>query len=162
VTVLSGRAGCFSAGFDLKVFQRGDAAEVREMLRAGAELALRVLSFPTPVVTVCAGHAYPMGAFLLLSADLRLCAEGPFKIGLNEVTIGLTIPRFAIEVARQRLTPAWFNRAAASELAAAAEEAALRLAKVDMAAHHATKLCARGPAIAAVRAAIDEELGSGR
>ncbi len=184
VTVLSGRAGTFSAGFDLKVFQRGDPAEVREMLRLGAELALRVLSFPTPVLGVCAGHAYPMGAFLLLSADLRLGADGPFKIGLNEVTIGLTIPRFAIEVARQRLTPAWFNRAATTgemcspaeavvagfldrvtppaELAAAADEAALRLTKLDMTAHHATKLRARAPALAAVRAAIDEELGSGR
>ena len=29
---------------------------------------------------------------------------------MNEVAIGLTVPRFAIEIARQRLTPAYFSR----------------------------------------------------
>jgi hypothetical protein len=33
-------------------------------------------------------------------------AEGHYRIGMNEVAIGLTVPRFAIEIARQRLTPA--------------------------------------------------------
>jgi enoyl-CoA hydratase len=179
VTVLTGRAGMFSAGFDLKVLGGGNAEDVRAMLRSGAELALRILSFPTPVVTVCTGHAYPMGAFLMLSADLRLGADGPYKIGLNEVAIGLTLPRFAVEVARQRLTPAYFNRVLtaemyspaeavtagfldrvtpAAELDAAAQEAAERLTKLDMTAHHASKLRVRGPAIQAVRAAIDAEL----
>jgi enoyl-CoA hydratase len=184
VTVLRGRTGCFSAGFDLKVFQSGDAEASRAMLRAGAELALRLLAFPTPVLCACTGHAYPMGAFLLMSSDLRIGADGPFRIGLNEVTIGLTIPKFALEIARYRLTPAHFNRTATTgemfgpaeavaagfldrvtadvELDAAVEEAATRLTKLNMPAHHATKLRVRAPAIAAVRAAIDEELGSGR
>src|SRR5258706_6146609 len=41
---------------------------------------------------------------------LRLAAQGPYKIGLNEVAIGITVPQFGIEVARQRLTPAYFSR----------------------------------------------------
>src|SRR5436189_1882777 len=67
--LLVGRPGIFSAGFDVKVFASGDLAAIRTMLRAGADLIDRILSFPFPVVTACTGHAYPMGAFLMLAAD---------------------------------------------------------------------------------------------
>ncbi len=180
VALLTGRGGCFSAGFDLKVFAQGSARDIHALLRSGAELAHRVLSFPAPVLTACTGHAYPMGAFLMLSADLRLGADGPFRIGMNEVAIGIPVPGFAIEVARQRLTPAYFNRATTTgemfspseavvagfldrvipvaDLAAAADVAAEQLAKLNRAAHYATKLRARAPALAAIRAAIESEL----
>ena len=180
VVVLTARGKAFSAGFDLKVFSEGSARDMHAMLKSGAELALRLLSFPTPVVAACNGHALPMGAFLLLSSDVRIAAEGAYGIGMNEVAIAMTVPRFAIEVARQRLTPAYFNRAvttgqmfAPAEAAAAgfvdwtvpaaaldstAYEIAERLAKIDMASHAATKLRAREPAINAIRAAIDQDI----
>jgi enoyl-CoA hydratase/carnithine racemase len=53
-----------------------------------------------------------MGAFLLLSTDLRIGADSGARIQINEVKIGLVLPRFAIEVCRQRLAPAHFSRAA--------------------------------------------------
>ena len=59
------------------------------MVRLGAELALRVLSFPRPVAIACNGHAYPMNAFLMLAADIRIGTEGAFGIGMNEVAIGI-------------------------------------------------------------------------
>ena len=180
VVVLTARGKAFSAGFDLKVFSEGSARDMHAMLKSGAELALRLLSFPTPVVAACNGHALPMGAFLLMSSDVRIAAEGAYGIGMNEVAIAMTVPRFAIEVARQRLTPAYFNRAvttgqmfAPAEAAAAgfvdwtvpaaaldstAHEIAERLAKIDMASHAATKLRAREPAINAIRAAIDQDI----
>jgi enoyl-CoA hydratase len=179
VVVLTGREGCFSAGFDLNVFTRG-ADEILEMLTLGATLAERILAFPTPVVAACSGHALPAGAFLLLSADCRIGADGPFRIGLNEVRIGMTVPWFAIEVARQRLHPAHFDRAvvnstmyapqeavtagfldrvvAPSELRAASLEAAGELAQLDPASHTATKMRARAGAIKAMRSAIETEL----
>ena len=61
VVVLEGRDGCFSAGFDLKVFA-GEPERVLEMLTLGATLAERLLSFPTPVVVACTGHAIAAGA----------------------------------------------------------------------------------------------------
>ena len=152
------------------------------MLKLGAELAFKILSFPTPVITVTTGHAYPMGAFLMLAADWRIGAEGAWRTGLNEVQIGLTVPRFALEVARQRLTPAYFSRTAVTGemygpdeairagfldeatplagLAAAVEAAVERMERLDPASHAATKLRARAGAIAAVRAAIDEDLSA--
>jgi enoyl-CoA hydratase len=179
VVVLSGREGFFSAGFDLEAFARGQD-EILEMMLLGATLAERILSFPTPVVGACTGHAFPAGAFLLLSADCRIGADGPFQIGLNEVRIGMTVPWFAIEVARQRLQPAHFDRAvvnatmysprealsagfldrvvAEAELVAVSLEAAGELARLDPAAHTATKLRARATALKAVRSAIESEL----
>ncbi len=180
VVILTGRGKTFSAGFDLKVFSDGDANENFSMLRSGAELAYRLLSFPTPIVAACNGHALPMGAFLLMCSDLRIAAEGTYGIGMNEVAIKLTVPRFAVEAARQRLTPAYFNRALttgqlfgpaeaaaagfvdwtvpAAELDAVATRTAEALCKIDMPSHHATKLRAREGALKAIRAAIDSDI----
>jgi len=110
VTVLSAHGKHFSGGFDLNVFAKGNADEQYQMVKAGAELALRILSFPYPVVAACHGNAYPMGAFLIMSSDYRLAAEGDYRIGMNEVAIGITPPRWATEIARQRLLPAYLSR----------------------------------------------------
>jgi len=106
VVLRSARPGIFSAGFDLKIFQAGDARGSLEMVRAGAELALRLMSFPLPTIGVMEGHAFPMGTFLLLACDVRLGARGPYRMGLNEVAIGISPPGFAIELARSRVQPA--------------------------------------------------------
>jgi enoyl-CoA hydratase len=112
VVLRSSRPSIFSAGFDLKVFASGDAAKSLEMVKAGAELALRLMSFPLPTIGVLEGHAFPMGTFLLLACDVRLGAQGPHRMGLNEVAIGISPPGFAIELARSRLHPAWLSRTA--------------------------------------------------
>jgi len=109
VVVLTGREKFFSAGFDLEVFSERPH-EIVEMLTLGARLSERLLSFPTPVLVACSGHAIAAGTFPLLAADLRIGIEGPHKLGLNEVRIGLTVPLYVVELARQRLTPRDFNR----------------------------------------------------
>ncbi len=180
VVVLTGREGYFSAGFDLKVFSGGDPDRIVEMLRLGATLSERVLSFATPVLVACSGHAVAAGTFITLAADLRIGIAGPYRLGLNEVQIGLTVPWFAIELARQRLSPAHFDRAVvtaamygpdeaveaglldrvvpAEELRAASLQAAEGLAGLNAAAHTATKLRVRAGALKAIRAAIESEL----
>jgi enoyl-CoA hydratase len=180
VVVLRGRDGYFSAGFDLKVFSGGDPDRVVEMLRLGATLAERVLSFATPVLVACSGHAVAAATFVALAADVRIGVDGPYRLGLNEVQIGLTVPWFAIELARQRLTPAHFDRAvvtaamytpaeaveagfldrivAPEELRSASLQAAETLAGLNAAAHTATKLRVRAGALTAIRTAIESEL----
>lgn len=176
--LLTGRDGVLSAGFDLGVLAAGGGDAVA-MVRGGFELAERLLSFPTPVVIACSGHAFAMGAFLLLSGDLRIGVVGDRRIAANEVAIGLTMPRAAIEILRQRLTPAAFVRATllaetfgpaeavaagfldrivpAAELAEVAGAAAAQLATLDGAAHAATKLRARAELLPALRAAIEAD-----
>jgi enoyl-CoA hydratase len=181
VVVLGGRPGVFSAGFDLKVLREGgDAAG--SMLRAGFELAERILSFPAPVVIACSGHAIAMGAFLVLSGDYRIGAAGPYKITANEVAIGLTLPLAAVEICRQRLSPAYFSRVTiisevfapadavaagfldrvveGAELDQAARSAAGQLGQLDIAAHSATKLRARKASLEALHEAIELESAS--
>jgi len=182
VVVLTGREGRFSGGFDLGVLNAGGGDAVA-MLRAGFELSVRLLAFPTPVVIACTGHAIAMASFLLVSADYRIGAAGPFKITANEVAIGLTLPRVAVEICRQRLTPAHFNRVLnlaevyspddavaagfldrvvpAADLAAVAHEVATGLAQLDMRAHAASKQLTRGDALQAIRAALDAQFPVG-
>ncbi|MBR0717084.1 crotonase/enoyl-CoA hydratase family protein [Bradyrhizobium liaoningense] len=180
VVLRSARPGIFSAGFDLKVFASGDAAKSLEMVRAGAELALRLMAFLHPTIGLMEGHAYPMGTFLLLACDVRLGAEGPHRMGLNEVAIGIAPPSFAIELARSRVHPAWLSRTAtlgemyepADALTAgfldrvvAAEAIDTSLAQIITAlraihkpSHATAKKRLRQPAMDAMRAAIDREL----
>jgi enoyl-CoA hydratase len=110
VVLRSARKGVFSAGFDLKIFAANEPQRSLEMVKAGAELALRLLTYPFPTVGVMEGHAFPMGTFLLLACDARIGAKGPFRMGLNEVAIGIAPPGFAIELARSRVHPAWLSR----------------------------------------------------
>jgi enoyl-CoA hydratase len=174
--LLVGKPGIFSAGFDVKVFASGNLPDIMAMLRAGADLVARILSFPFPVVTACTGHAYPMGAFLMLAADVRFGADGPYRIGMNEVAIRIVPPRFAVEIARQRLTPPAFHRlivtgemlapreaaaagfldhvVAEAELLPKARETVRGLSRLDMTSHGTTKLRVREQALKALREAI--------
>ncbi|MDB4433205.1 crotonase/enoyl-CoA hydratase family protein [bacterium] len=175
--VIAGRPGRFSAGFDLNIMRQGGDAVVR-MVTAGAELALRLYGFPTPVVMACTGHAMAMGAVLLLTADTRFGVEGDFKIGLNEVAIGMTLPVFGVEFSRERLSPRYLTRAvagaeiydpeaavevgfldrvvAAEALLDEARAEAQRLAGLDQKAHYETKLRLRGRAIRRIRESLSE------
>ncbi len=105
-----GRPGKFSAGFDLSVMQSSPEA-ARDLLRAGADLGLRLFLSPVPVVFGVTGHALAMGSILQFCADERIGAAGPFKLGMNEVSIGMPIPRFAVELARDRLSKRHFHAA---------------------------------------------------
>lgn len=177
IPVLTGRPGIFSAGFDFKTFARGAEAGLA-MVRAGAELVLRLLAFPRPVVTVCTGHAYPAGAFLMLAADARFGVTGPWQIGLNEVAIGLTVPRFAVELVRHRVAPAGFARVASATMFTPEDALRLgyldritspealdgeveaeieRLKTLDAPSFVGTKARLNAPVITAIRQAVDEE-----
>lgn len=98
-----GRPGRFSAGFDLATMTAGPESSL-PLLQAGAELAFRLLGSPQPVVLGVTGHALAMGAILLMSADVRIGAAGDFKLGMNEVAIGMPVPRFASDLAKERLS----------------------------------------------------------
>ncbi len=110
--VMTGRAGRFCAGFDLTVMMAG-AHERRVLVEKGAHLFLRMAEFPRPVVLACSGHALAAGAVWLCCVDWRIGADIDAKIGLNEVAIGMPLPIFAMEVARERLSKRHFLAATA-------------------------------------------------
>jgi len=109
--VLAGREGRFSGGFDLNAFASLGADGVYKLLDAGAELLLRLYGGPLPVVAACTGHAIAMGVFILHACDTRVGTSGEYKIGANEAITGMQLPIFAMELARDRLSPAHLTRA---------------------------------------------------
>jgi enoyl-CoA hydratase len=180
VVLRSGREHLFSAGFDLKIFSAKDPDRILEMVKAGAELALRLLTYPFPTIGLVEGHAYPMGTFLLLACDVRLGTRGQFRMGLNEVAIGIAPPSFAIALARSRVHPAWLSRTVtlgemfepedavtagfldrvvdAAALPATLQAVIAATQAIHMASHAAAKERLRRPTVLAMRAAIDQEL----
>lgn len=179
--LIIGREGKFSAGFDLSVMTSGVEA-MQDLVRSGAELLLRLYASPLPTVAACTGHALAMGSLLLLAGDTRIGAEGPFKLGLNEVAIGMGLPIFAVELARDRLSPRHFTAATiqgqvfdpagavdagyldrlvpAEELAATAREEAGRLARLRRGAVGHTKSRARQATVDHIRATLDEDMAA--
>lgn len=180
LVIRSGAAKAFSAGFDVKTLSSGDTGAARRMLIAGARLLVQLLDYPHPVIAVCEGHAYPMGAFLLLASDIRLGAHGDYRIGLNEVAIGIPVPDFALALVRSRvpanllvrvatlgrmLSPAeaveagFLDRLAdASEIDATLEAVIEELRGVNQAAHASTKRRLRAETVALIEQAIAGEI----
>jgi enoyl-CoA hydratase len=109
IVILTGTQGIFSGGFDLKVMTKSPKAAL-ELVTKGSQLSHRMLSFPKPIILACNGHAIAKGAFLLLSVDYRIGVEGGFKIGLNEVMIGMTMHNAGIAIAKARLSEVYVNR----------------------------------------------------
>jgi len=175
-----GREGRFSGGFDLGVMRSGDLGAVAKLVSAGGRLATRLYEAPLPIVIGCTGHALAMGAVALLAADLRVGPLGDFKIGLNEVAIGLTLPPFATALAQDRLSPRHLQRAVVlaeiyngpgaveagfldlvapvDRVAEVAIEAAARLAELHLGALHATKRRMRKATLAVLHKSLDEDL----
>ena len=110
--LITGRPGLLSGGFDLKVIRSGDAASIQSMINAGAKLLMRIYGFPKPIVMATGGHGVALGGFLLLAADYRLGVLGDYKIGLNEVAIGMTLPPFALMLAKSRIANQYLTNAA--------------------------------------------------
>jgi len=181
--VLLGRSGRFCAGFHLDTI-RESPESARRLVAGGARLLARMADSPLPIVAACGGHALAMGALLLLGADLRLGAEGDFKIGLNEVAIQMTLPAFAVELAEERLSRRHLLRATtlagiydpagardagyldrvvpAERLEAEALAEASLLAELPRRAFAETKHALRGAMAERIRAGLDENLAAWR
>ena len=108
--VLMGREGVFSAGLDLRTLPTLAPNDLEKTLLRFGEVMLRLYLHPRPIVAACTGHALAGGAVTLLTADYVVGSRGPFKIGLNETQVGITLPKFVIEMARTRLSVrAWMS-----------------------------------------------------
>ena len=178
MVVLTGQPGILSGGYALKVMMKGPEQAIA-LVTAGSMLTRRMLAHPQPIIVACGGHAVAKGAFLLLASDYRLGAEGNFLIGLNEVQIGMTMHHVGILLARDRLSPAAFQRSvinaemfapqaameagfldrvvAPDQLMTTAMEMAQQLKKLNAVAHRNTKLKARKALLDALDGAIDAD-----
>jgi len=100
--VLSGLPGMFCAGVDVPSLLNSDRAGVRAFWGEFFSTASKLAMSPVPVVAAITGHSPAGGAVLSLFCDYRVMAEGPFRIGLNEVQVGLVVPE-CIQMALRRI-----------------------------------------------------------
>ena len=179
--VLAGRDERFCAGFDLRVMMSGPE-QATALLKRGSELLMRLYEAPLPLVIACTGHALAGGALVVLTGDVRIGAAGAFKIGLNEVAIGLPVPVLAMELARDRLVKTELHRAtllatiyapdeavragyldevvAPDQLMTRAKAEAARLGALPNGAYRATKARLRGTTAAYIRDSLDRDMAS--
>jgi enoyl-CoA hydratase/carnithine racemase len=97
--VVSGSEGIFTAGLDIPTLLTLD----RDGMTAALDVFFRAMEVlaesPVPVAAAITGHSPAGGLVLALFCDWRVMAEGPYKIGLNEVRVGIPMPRVIAEAA---------------------------------------------------------------
>lgn len=177
--VLAGRPDRFCAGFDLRVMMASPQAATA-LLAAGSELLMRLYGAKLPLVIACTGHALAGGALVVLTGDQRVGAAGAYKLGLNEVSIGLPVPVLAMELARDRLSKRALVHATllaqiydpdgalaagyldavapADQVLAQARAEASRLAGLPSGAFRATKQRLRGATIDHIRGTLTSDM----
>jgi enoyl-CoA hydratase/carnithine racemase len=79
----------FSAGADVKRFLANDVDANMEMVRLAHEALASIALSEKLFVAFVAGHALGGGLEMALACDLRYAAEGEFRLGTPEVTLGL-------------------------------------------------------------------------
>ncbi len=174
--ILRGRDGMFSAGFDLKEFEKG-VEEGLTMVRRGFELLFRLYSFPLPLVAACTGHGIAMGAFIMMACDMRVGTRGEFKMSLPETRISMDLPPILLELTRSRISRRHMTRVAllsevykpeqaieagfvdevvdAGELTARTQAIAAELAKLPQQQFAANKLAIRASSLQVMRDYLD-------
>jgi enoyl-CoA hydratase/carnithine racemase len=79
----------FSAGADVKGFLARSADENMAMVRRAHQVFDRFAAEAPLFLAAIAGHALGGGYEIALACDVRVAAEGRYRIGLPEVTLGL-------------------------------------------------------------------------
>jgi 3,2-trans-enoyl-CoA isomerase len=100
--VISGGPSVFSAGLDVPHLLTLQRAELEAAWREFFGVLEVLARSPLPSVAAIAGHSPAGGAVIGLFCDYRVMARGPYRIGLNEVQVGLIVPE-CIQYALRRL-----------------------------------------------------------
>jgi enoyl-CoA hydratase/carnithine racemase len=100
--ILSGAPGLFSAGLDIPALLQLDRDAMRAFWNDFFGVCAALARSPIPVASAITGHSPAGGAVLAIFCDYRVMARGEFRIGLNEVQVGLTVPD-CIQAALRRL-----------------------------------------------------------
>lgn len=109
--IITGRPGYFSAGLDIKLMPTLPPAQVNALAETFARTLLRVFSLPVPTIAVCSGHAVAGGAMLSFACDLRFVVDGPYRIQMNEMMIGIPFPSWMLLIGRSAMPAQFFAEA---------------------------------------------------
>ena len=104
--VLSGAPGLFTAGLDVPALLALERSALAAALGDFFGIFGALAHSPIPVVAAITGHSPAGGAVMAIFCDYRIMAEGDFRIGLNEVQVGLAPPD-CVQLGLRRLVGAY-------------------------------------------------------
>jgi enoyl-CoA hydratase len=104
-TVLTGEGSVFSAGLNLVELEAIERDDLAEFVEDFSILMTLALTARYPLVAAVNGHAVAGGCVLAMACDHRVGLDGPFKVGMNEMAMGLTLPAVVTEILRGKLSP---------------------------------------------------------
>lgn len=103
--VLSGSPGRFSAGFDLPLLLGLERKEIAKTWQELYGLLRTIAVSPIPTVAAMTGHAIAGGTVIAMFCDRRVMAAGDYKLGLNEVQVGIHLPPVVLACLRRLVGP---------------------------------------------------------
>jgi 3,2-trans-enoyl-CoA isomerase len=128
--IISGAPGRFSAGLDVPLLLTLDRPAMTVMWREFYALLAALALSPIPVAAAITGHATAGGTVLPIFCDCRIAASGDWKLGLNEVQVGLPLPPVIFAGLRRLVGARQAERLAVGGLLISPDEAA-RIGLVD-------------------------------
>ncbi len=146
--ILSGSPGRFSAGLDVPSLLTLDRSAIDRVWRDFYAVLRAIAESPIPIATAITGHAPAGGTVLSIFTDWRVMAEGDFRIGLNEVQVGIQMPPLILKALRRLIGPREAEHMAVGGQLISAQEA-LRIglvdavAEADQAVNRALEWCER-------------------
>ncbi|HEU5402513.1 MAG TPA: enoyl-CoA hydratase/isomerase family protein [Terriglobales bacterium] len=110
--ILSGQPGIFSAGLDLPFLLGLDRPGIERLWRELYALMRDLTASQVPIAAAITGHAPAGGTVIALLCDYRVAAQGEFKLGVNEVQVGIPLPPVIIRALRRQVGPRQAERLA--------------------------------------------------
>lgn len=109
VIFTTGRPNVFSAGLDLKLLPTQSRDEQIRFQKTFATTMLRVYELPIPTLAAYRGHAIAGGFILSCACDRFMVQDGPFKMQMNEVVNGMSIPSWISLICRSSIPNRWWR-----------------------------------------------------
>jgi enoyl-CoA hydratase/carnithine racemase len=100
--IITGQPGVFSGGLDVPGLLTLDRAALTAVFIDLWRVQRALATSPVPVIFALTGHSPAGGTVLAIHGDYRVLAQGDFRLGLNEVQVGL-FPGAVIHGAFKRL-----------------------------------------------------------
>lgn len=96
--IIAGKENFYSAGLDLPEIMTYDREKTRALWKGFMDMIVELVAFPKPLIAAITGHAPAGGCIIAISCDYRIMAGGEYKIGLNEVPVGIVVPEHIFEL----------------------------------------------------------------
>lgn len=91
--IIAGKERFFSAGLDLIELYSYNKEQFASFWSEFSDFVMDLTSFSKPLISAISGHSPAGGCVIAICCDYRVMVEGNYKIGLNEIPVGLLVPK---------------------------------------------------------------------